>query len=361
MEVRGLAFDICSIAAVERGPVSDSNAVQAAVDQLAEMLDLSVLIEDRRQRPVWWSTRGAVDQTRRSTILDRRVDPAAAEIVRSLGLDRADGPVHTPPMPDRGMWARWCVPSRHNGRLVGFLWVLDPHDAVREDQLPLLVECSELAAEVLAATATAAADRRRRRDELISVLLAGRDETAAAELARLEHLPHDVTVQVDRPGRAGGWPLPDSLSAYVVKRRPRAAASGRPVPLAELAQAVERANATWRAVAAGAKLPTTSFDALGAWRLIVTAPEDLTVAELHPAAELLRTQPRDELLTTTRTVLDLGGDVAAAAEALHVHRTTLYYRLDRIQELTGVDLRQGEQNTHLQLALWLDAYRRVAG
>ena len=64
-------------------------------------------------------------------------------------------------------------------------------------------------------------------------------------------------------------------------------------------------------------------------------------------------------MATARAVLDLGGDVAAAAEALRVHRTTLYYRLDRIQELTGVDLRAGHGRTDLQLALWLAAYRRA--
>ena len=38
---------------------------------------------------------------------------------------------------------------------------------------------------------------------------------------------------------------------------------------------------------------------------------------------------------------------------------TPYYLLDRIQELTGVDLRAGAGRTDLQLALWLAAYRRA--
>jgi sugar diacid utilization regulator len=36
-------------------------------------------------------------------------------------------------------------------------------------------------------------------------------------------------------------------------------------------------------------------------------------------------------MATARVVLGLGGDVAAGAEALRVLRTTLYYRLDRIE------------------------------
>jgi len=64
-------------------------------------------------------------------------------------------------------------------------------------------------------------------------------------------------------------------------------------------------------------------------------------------------------MTTARVVLDLGGDVAAAAGRLYIHRTTLYYRLDRIADLIGVDLRHSAERTDLQLALWLAAYRRV--
>ncbi len=140
--------------------------------------------------------------------------------------------------------------------------------------------------------------------------------------------------------------------------QPRSATSGAPVPLVDLAEAVRRALATLTAVRAGALLDPVSWDALGAWRLVVDAPADVTAARLHPAAETLASLPRMDLLTTARTVLDLG-DVTAAAERLHLHRTTLYYRLDRIAELTGVDLRDGPRRTDLQLALWLDAYRRA--
>ena len=88
--------------------------------------------------------------------------------------------------------------------------------------------------------------------------------------------------------------------------------------------------------------------------LVVRQPAS---ASVHPAAETLAALPRADLMSTARTVLDLGGDVTTAAERLHLHRTTLYYRLDRITELTGVDLRDGRSRTDLQIALWLAAYR----
>jgi hypothetical protein len=339
--------------------MTDAVDMQAAVDRLASALGQSVLIEDRNQHPVWWSTRGAVDNTRTKTILDRRVDPEAAAVVKRFKLAQATAPVRTPAMPEAGMWARWCMPVRSEGRLLGFLWVLDPDGTVGAADLPALVECAELAAEVLARTSQSAEHSRQRRDELIARLLRTPDEAAARDLARLEHVPHDAQVQVEALARTGGWPLPDGMSAHVARSRPRTATSGSPLPIVDLGEAVRRAAATRRAIAAGARPEPASWDGLGGWRLIVEAPASLTVGQLHPGAEILADQPRTDLLTTARVVLDHGGDIAAASHELHVHRTTLYYRLDRITALTGVDLRTGSTRTDLQLALWLAAYRSV--
>jgi hypothetical protein len=337
----------------------DAADVQAAVDRLAAAVGQSVLVEDLRQHPVWWSTTGAVDGTRTRTILDRRVDAQAAAVVKRFKLAKATAPVRTPAMSEADMWARWCMPVRHGDRLLGYLWVLDPDGTVREADLAALVDCAELAAQVMARTGKAAEHIRQQRDALLDRLLRKRDEAAARDLARLEHLPHDTRVQVEAPARAGGWPLPDAMSAHAAGRRTRAATSGAPLPLVDLSEAVRRASATRRALAAGARLDTAIWDGLGAWRLVVEAPASLSVADVHAGADVLASQPRADLMTTARVVLDLGGDIAAAAEALHLHRTTLYYRLDRIRELTGVDLRDGSDRTDLQLALWLAAYRRA--
>jgi purine catabolism regulator len=47
------------------------------------------------------------------------------------------------------------------------------------------------------------------------------------------------------------------------------------------------------------------------------------------------------------------GNVSQTAEALYIHRNTLSYRLDRIQELTGQDLENSDEKLALQLALKL--------
>jgi len=334
--------------------------MQRAVDRLADTLSLSVLIEDIDQRPVWWSTRGAVDGTRLKTIVDRRVEPLAASVVQRLRLTQATEPVRVPAMPEAEMWARWCVTVRHEGYALGFVWVLDPDGRLGTPEMALVQDCAELAAEAIVQTRLGAERHRRERDELLDRLLTGPDQEAARELIRLERLAPDTRVQVHTAAAAGGWPLPGGLSVHIVGNRVRPAVGGAPLPMTELGEAARRARATRRAVAAGARLDTVSWDALGAWRLVVDAPAGLTPGEIHPGVDVLAAQPRDDLLTTARAVLDHGGEVAAAAAELHLHRTTLYYRLNRITTLTGVDLRSGTTRTNLQLALWLAAYRSTA-
>ncbi len=61
----------------------------------------------------------------------------------------------------------------------------------------------------------------------------------------------------------------------------------------------------------------------------------------------------DQLVHTLETYLDHAGDVKATAAALWLHRTSLYYRLRRIEELAGVDLNRGEDRLLCHVALKL--------
>jgi DNA-binding PucR family transcriptional regulator len=54
-----------------------------------------------------------------------------------------------------------------------------------------------------------------------------------------------------------------------------------------------------------------------------------------------------------RCYLDCAAQAQRAAAHLHIHRTTLYWRLARAAELIPVDLRRGEDRLKLHLALTL--------
>ena len=333
--------------------------VQDAVDALAAELAHPVLVEDPRHRPLWWSAQDDVDETRIRTILQREITPAATALVARLGLAEAEGPVRTPEAPDADMRPRWCVPMRAGRDLLGYLWVLDADGTVTEADLPKLLACADIAALTLARTRSTPEGRDRHRSALLARLELAPDADAARELIALDDLEPRAAVVVNAPLTAGGWVLRSGMSVHVDPPPHTPATSGPPVPLVELSVAVHRAAATLQAIRAGAALARPSWGALGAWHLIVGAPPELAVADIHPGAEILMRQPRPDLMLTARSVLDNGGDIATTAAELHIHRTTLYYRLERIEALTGVNLKAGPERDDLHMALRLAAYRRA--
>ncbi|NJP69214.1 PucR family transcriptional regulator [Streptomyces sp. ventii] len=67
-------------------------------------------------------------------------------------------------------------------------------------------------------------------------------------------------------------------------------------------------------------------------------------------AALLRPDHR-ELARTVESYLDHAGQAGRTAAALGVHRQTLYYRLSRVEQLTGLDLSDGADRLLLHMAL----------
>ncbi|WP_327723593.1 helix-turn-helix domain-containing protein [Streptomyces europaeiscabiei] len=341
--------------------MGSGDTLQAVVDSLAERLELSVLIEDASFHALSWSVQTEVDDVRLHSILRRGVTAATLDAVDRLGLARATSPVRTPAVPEAGMEQRWCVPLRVAEHLVGYLWVLDPQDRAGPDTLPALTAAAGRAVSVIASGAAPEDDDRLLRD-LLGRLERGPDEEAARRLTILARLPDRALIVADEHPRRDGWALPGGLTAHPVGPGPGhpGATSGPPLPLVELHEAVRRARLTLQALRAGALLARPSWDCLHAWRMVVEAPPELDPTEIHPGVAELHRQKTPDLLITARTFLDLGGDVQATAHALHLHRTTLYYRLDRIKALTCVDLRTGPDRHDLDLALRLAAFREAA-
>lgn len=60
---------------------------------------------------------------------------------------------------------------------------------------------------------------------------------------------------------------------------------------------------------------------------------------------------RSDLVRTLSVYFETGTNVSEAADRLFLHRNSLIYRLERIQTLTGLDLRNSESMLVLQLGL----------
>ena len=84
--------------------------------------------------------------------------------------------------------------------------------------------------------------------------------------------------------------------------------------------------------------------------------EPATADLLHPALATLAAYDegaRSDLPETLRTFVTTGCNQAECARRMHVHLNTLKYRLRRIEELTGLDLKDQDDLFYLRLSIEL--------
>ncbi|MEV7519939.1 helix-turn-helix domain-containing protein [Streptomyces sp. NPDC091371] len=139
-------------------------------------------------------------------------------------------------------------------------------------------------------------------------------------------------------------------SAAPAGARPMAAGVAEPARgLAGLPAAWEQAVAAARAASAQPRLgPVARWSAIGPYRLLAALAADPVN---DPAARPLLDPAHRELARTAEVFLDCAGQAGRAAAALGIHRQTLYYRLSRVEQLTGLDLDEGEDRLLLHMAL----------
>ncbi len=392
--------------------------VQALVDALALELDRPVGVDDRRFRTIAYSSHDDhVDQVRLASILRREAPQEVADWLESLGLGKVERYVRVPANEGLGMGARVCLPIHFDGTLLGFLWLLDEPAETTEAQLEKSLGYAEELAVALYRTRLLEQDSRERERELAGQALGlVPEETrgAAAKLVAGGHLASApiYLALVLRASHRGGTQTPATVgvrlvdsaehlrrsmaphhmlvltaaeevvvvlacgSAEEVERRAEALAAGARDGLRDAAEwdvvvgvgegsetpdglpssYRQARQAAWVAQALGHDRGFVAWSELGAYRTIATLlDEDGAGARIPESlARLLACEEAEALTRTLECYLDLGGDARAAAEALYIHRSSLYGRLHRIEEIAGVDLRSGEDrlDLHLGIRLW---------
>ena len=101
------------------------------------------------------------------------------------------------------------------------------------------------------------------------------------------------------------------------------------------------------------KGPLATWDELGVYQLLVQLDSARLSSDLIPPALARLFSVGGELLDTLETYLDAAGDVNATTAALHIHRSTLYYRLQKIRDDFGIDWRTGSSRLHIHVLLKL--------
>ncbi|MFJ5264467.1 PucR family transcriptional regulator [Streptomyces sp. NPDC088387] len=406
---------------------------QELVDELSELLGAPATLENRDFELIAFGAydseddldASALDPVRTRSILTRRSTAAVRTWFEGFGITRATGPVRIPPTPEAGVYrGRICLPVRHRGVVLGYVWLLDTDPGPSDDRLTAAMTVADRIGALLADEAQHGADLTR---ELRAVLTAEREwqhDMAVAELrtalgsrADGPHTvvcvapwpsadPDDAPSVRTLPGATARCTVPwgtasQSLAVLVRLRSTqtltpavsaanrlleRGASGSRPpepgptgshvadsgahgagtrggvaagslaagiaagrTGLAELGVAWHEATSAARAALAEPRLgPVAQWAAIGPFRLLTALPAN---AAHDPAVSALLSPAHRDLAHTAETYLDCAGQATRTATELGIHRQTLYYRLSRVEQLTGLDLDDGEDRLLLHMAL----------
>ncbi|MFB7458981.1 PucR family transcriptional regulator [Streptomyces sp. NPDC056188] len=452
---------------------SDRGDYQELVDEISELLGAPATLENRNFELIAFGAYdsegdldpSALDPVRTRSILTRRSTSAVRHWFEGFGITRATGPVRIPRTPEAGVYrGRICLPVRHRGVVLGYVWLLDYDPGPTEQQLAAAMLVTGRIGALLADEAQHGADLTR---ELRAVLTAEPGwprDMAVAELRTA------LGVRADGPHTVvcvAPWPSADPDDAPSVRTLPgaralcaipwgggtshalkavgdtqqslvllvglrstdtltpavsaatrlleRAAAPGPPggagrttagsarggagagqaarpeggtgagsggaaqdaaagrdggpgrstgggshggvaagiaaarTGLAGLGTAWAEASAAARAALAEPRLgPVAQWAAIGPYRLLTSLPPE---AAHDPALHALLSPAHRELARTAEVYLDCAGQAGRTAAELGIHRQTLYYRLSRVEQLTGLDLDDGEDRLLLHMAL----------
>ncbi|TFE58527.1 PucR family transcriptional regulator [Streptomyces sp. ICN441] len=447
---------------------------QELVDEISGLLGVPATLENRDFELIAFGAHDSdddstMDPVRTRSILTRKSTAEVRSWFEGFGITRAAGPVRIPAAPEAGVLrGRICLPVRHRGIVLGYVWLLDSRPGPTAAQLASAMDVTDRIGALLADEERAGADLSR---EFRAVLTAERgwqydmalaalrtalgpaadglhtvvcvapwsslDEAPSARAVTgasalctvpwprprgpVEQRPaaapgpgavtgappagpggpggpgrdgRDGTAGSGRTGqgaRGGRDPDEDPRTALgpagdggadghalavLVRLRaadvlaPAVGAAGRLVEatgtragtgtraagVALPRRGTVGLDASWREAASAARAalaeprhgPVAAWASIGPYRLLTALPPGLSP---DPVTAALLAPAHAELARTAEVFLDCAGQAGRAAAALGIHRQTLYYRLSRVERLTGLDLDEGEDRLLLHMAL----------
>jgi purine catabolism regulator len=368
-------------------------------ETLATILNRSVLIESPAFEVLASALRGPVDENRLRAIelgyTPREVSQRMIKRGVYATMQETLRPVRMGTMPDIGMtMERVIAPIVVRREIYGYIWIVaGDHPLTDLDELAI-ENAATVAALVMVKEQAVREAQQAARGDFLAQLLRPESEIDQSALERGNVVgyqfdrPHQVLFVMGQPGMGtridfwlrglGQWGLVVAREkglAVVIESKSNAAGqtlAGRLVaelgsrsqPMTvglggttndeSLRQAYDEA---FEAADIGARMGMTTacFWELGLldW-LYRLPPETLQANPYFTKVEALAEHDRknnSDLVRTLAAYLDHGGALAEAAAALSIHRNTMLYRLGRIEEILGVDLRQVNQRLNLHVAV----------
>lgn len=386
--------------------------LQRVADGLARSLDRAVAIDDLGFRLLVYTSHSVVvDPVRTHVIMTRQGPPEAIAWARRFHISKARGAVRIPANESLGLFSRVCVPIRAEGVHFGWLWLIDPDESLTRAELDRAEAAGAEAGKIFYLANVGLEHSHARERELLRDLLS--DSVAVRDLAAqdlieeerftsdqgvvalvvlpidpvFDPLPEDIRLgladALDRGSRI--VPARESLrlvrpdhglmvTRYVhLQDEPDLPAELHDLACRQIGSSAEAvvvgvgtaesrlvdAGASYRNALRAARVaeviprfrPVSRFEHLGVYGILASFPlAELRRSVIHPGVERLQ-QIDPDLMGTLELFLDRAGDTKAVAVELCLHRSTVYYRLKRIEEIVGANLDDGEDRLALHLSL----------
>mgnify|MGYP001162003377 CR=1 FL=1 len=393
--------------------VLEGRGLDALAGTLADILERSVLVEDASNTVLAAARRGPVDAMREDAEGAGRTprQTITALIDRGVYAELRSGmrPLHLEPIPEIGMTMERVVAPIIVGREVyGYIWILSGNRPLtRLDERAIETAATVAALALLKERAVQETQQTLRGDFLAQLLRAGAEpgglrDSALSELGhRLGYRfgeRHQFLYLLGRAGEEGGWTyLAGRVDAWLKREGLTGLVTIRDTGLAVLlesdedgvgtdvaAKLLEALNPPGQllvigvgrgvtddgqlddayaeardAAAIGLRLKASPhvepFWALGLLHWLDHLPESVVSANPYfehvAALDRLDQRGHGELVATLEAYLDHGGALGQASDLLGVHRNTLLYRVDKIEQALSVDLKDALTRLNLHAAV----------
>ncbi|MEO1644836.1 MAG: PucR family transcriptional regulator ligand-binding domain-containing protein [Chloroflexota bacterium] len=390
--------------------VLEGGNLEHLAEQLADLIGHSVSIENDRFDAIATHNIAEVDEARHYTQLHGRTDPRLVEALEQESIlphiRETLRPKHLQPMPHVGLeMERILAPIVVHGEIYGFMWIIADEHKLTEIDMMAIESGTTIAALMMLYQESVQSAEASLKGSLMSQLIqgnAGREtiltDTSLRYGVDLRSPYAMMIVECQMSGSQKLSTLYRSINQLIATDGWEAVVgqfAGQIVVLAQdnehlkalAARVQERValskvcgDTTPRVGVSGIQQGTDNvrcaydqcqdvlqitrrldpgnrviyFSELGYLHTLYHAgPSTLTGNPYVPLLRRLLDERQADLFRTLEAYLDSGGNGVATAESLHIHRSTLNYRLQRIYHVCDVNLQDAAVRTNLQVALKL--------
>ncbi|MEO0563876.1 MAG: helix-turn-helix domain-containing protein, partial [Chloroflexota bacterium] len=385
--------------------VLDGGGLQDLADGLAGLIQQSISIETERFEALASANIAAYDEARRYTLEHGHTNPALIQTLEDRGvmgeLRETLRPVQLPQIPEVGLeMERILAPIVVHGEIYGYMWIIADGSPLSEIDWMALESGATVAALMMLHQEAVQTAEASLKGSLMAQLIEADDERETLLTDQALRYGLDLTRpfrmllasvptgngrltrayrQVNRLATTRDWAAvvsqfadgvavllsadtdaTEAAQAMLAVLRNGTSANETRVSISAAhskAGAVASAHAECsEALVIARRLgdmeQVVSFDGLGVLHALYHAGAAGLRGNPHVAAlRALQDETGADLFHTLETYLDQGGNGVATAEALHIHRSTLNYRLQRITQLCAADLSDPTTRLNLQITI----------